>query len=113
MDILEAIDDISDPRMAGKVRHKLSTILFVALCGILSGCESWSDIQDYCRAKKDFLSKYICLDNGIPSGSTLRRVFILLNPDNVEHLLRTHASKIVHHNKPSDQIRCRWQGFTR
>ena len=47
MKILTLIDDISDPRMIGKVRHPLRTILFVALCGVLCGCESWDDIRDY------------------------------------------------------------------
>ncbi len=40
MKILEMINDISDPRMEGKVQHKLSDIIFVALCGVLCSCES-------------------------------------------------------------------------
>jgi len=39
--------------MEGKIRHNLSVIIFGALCGILSGCESWNDIKDYCKVKKD------------------------------------------------------------
>ena len=64
----------------------LSTIIFVALWGILSGCDDWKDIRNYCRIKKNWLSQYICLKNGIPSSDTFRRVFTLLNPDNIEHL---------------------------
>lgn len=104
MKILELIDEISDPRMEGKVQHKLSTIIFVALCGILCGCESWTDIRDYCGIKREWLSRYISLANGIPSGDTFRRVFTLLNPASVEYLLRTHAAEIVAQNNPSDQI---------
>jgi len=104
MKILEIIDEISDPRMEGKVQHKLSTIIFVALCGILCGCESWSDIRDYCRIKREWLSRYVSLENGIPSSDTFRRVFTLLNPTNVEYLLRAHAAEIVAQHKPSDQI---------
>ena len=81
--------------MIGKVQHNLSTIIFVALCGILSGCEDWKDISDYCRIKKDWLSQYICLKNGVPSSDTFRRVFTHLAPDNIENLLRTHAAEIV------------------
>lgn len=104
MKILKMIEDISDPRMEGKVQHKLSTIIFVALCGVLSGCESWSDIRDYCDIKKDWLSQYVSLVNGIPSSDTFRRVFTLLNPDSVEYLLRTHAAEIVGSKGVSDQI---------
>lgn len=104
MRVLDLIEDIADPRMEGKVRHNLSTIIFVALCGVLSGCESWSDIADYCIIKKDWLSKYVKLDNGIPSSYTFRRLFTLLDPNIMEELLRTHASDIVNDGKPSDQI---------
>ena len=54
MKVLAMIKEISDPRMEGKVHHPLSTIIFVALCGILCGCESWDDIRDYLRGKKRF-----------------------------------------------------------
>lgn len=104
MKLLSMIQEITDPRMEGKVHHPLSTIIFVALCGILCGCESWSDIKDYCRAKKDWLRQYVSLRNGIPSSDTFRRVFTLLDPDRVEYILRTHAADIVSKNKATDQI---------
>ncbi|PHR54197.1 MAG: hypothetical protein COA44_13790, partial [Arcobacter sp.] len=56
MQILTKIEEISDPRMLGKVQHNLSTIIFVALCGILSGCDDWNDIRDYCKVKRAWLS---------------------------------------------------------
>ncbi len=104
MNILELIEKIPDPRMEGKVKHKFTTIIFVALCGILSRCESWSEIEDYCEAKRDWLSKYVDLSKGIPSEWTFRRVFTLLDPDHIETLLRTNASNIVNKGKESDQI---------
>lgn len=104
MRVLEIITELSDPRMEGKVHHPLSTIIFVALCGILCGCESWSDIRDYCRIKREWLARYISLANGIPSSYTFRRVFTLLDPVNIEYLLRTHAAEIVAQKNPSGQI---------
>jgi len=90
--------------MEGKVQHNLSAIIFGTLCGILSGCESWNDIRDYCSTKQSWLSRFVSFPNGIPSGDTFRRVFTLLNPDSIESLLRTHASELVANSVPSDQI---------
>ena len=104
MKVLSMIKEISDPRMEGKVCHPLSTIIFVALCGILCGCESWSDIKDYCRVKRDWLKQYVSLKNGIPSSDTFRRVFTLLDPDRVEYILRSHAAELVSKGKATDQI---------
>lgn len=53
MNILKLISEIPDPRMEGKAVHKFRTIIFVALCRVLSNCESWSDIEDYCRIKRN------------------------------------------------------------
>jgi len=105
MKILQEIGNIADPRMEGKVLHKLSSIIFVSLCGVLCGCESWGDIKDYCETKIDWLSRYVKFPNGVPSEYTFRRVFTLLNPENVESLLRTHASEVIaQQGKKSGQI---------
>ncbi len=104
MIILELIGDLKDPRMSGKVKHNFGSIIFVTLCGILSGCESWSDIHDYCCVKRDWLQQYVDLSRGIPSEWTFRRIFTLLDPSLLEHLLRSHASQTVLQGKKSDQI---------
>lgn len=102
--ILKLIEDVKDPRMSGKIKHNFGSIIFVTLCGILSGCESWGDIHDYCSVKRDWLQRYVDLSSGIPSEWTFRRIFTLLDPSFLEHLLRTHASEAVLQGKKSDQI---------
>lgn len=95
MNILEELHQLPDPRMAGKVKHKLGTVCFVALCGVLSGCESWGDIEEYCEIKREWLSQYVDLSNGIPSEWTFRRVFTLLHPDYMAEFLQGHAAHLV------------------
>ena len=105
MSILENIRKILDPRDLCKVQHSLSTIIFWSLCGVLGGCDNWNEIRDYCKVKKDWLSQHVSFKNGVPSSDTFRRVFSLLDPDNIENLLRTHAAEIVDNNKnDNDQI---------
>lgn len=104
MNIIDLIDEMPDPRMEGKIKHNFGTIIFVTLCGVLSGCESWGDICHYCDTKRKWLEKHINLDNGVPSAWTFRRVFTLLEPSFLEMLLRSYAASIVNKNKASDQI---------
>lgn len=104
MSILSLIEELPDPRMAKKVKHNFASIIFVTLCGILSDCESWGDIEDYCETKLEWLNNYVEFPNGVPSEWTFRRVFTLLDPSHLEILLRTHAASIVTGNKNSDQI---------
>jgi predicted transposase YbfD/YdcC len=95
MNILEELHQLPDPRMAGKVKHKLGTVCFVALCAVLSGCESWGDIEEYCEIKREWLSQYVDLFHGIPSEWTFRRVFTLLHPDYMAEFLQRHAAHLV------------------
>ena len=104
MQILKLIRDIKDPRIDGKIRHDFGMIIFIALCAVLSGCESWSDIEEYGKIKKNWLAKYVDLSNGIPSEWTFRRIFTLIDPEYIENLLRTHAQAIVCAKGESKQI---------
>ena len=103
MNLIERLDKIKDPREEWKVDHKLSAIIFVTLCAILCGAESWLDIEDYCIIKIEMLRKFVNLDNGAPSQYTFRRLFTLLDPLKIEVLLREHASGIVN-EKLQDNI---------
>ena len=112
MKILDIIEEIPDPRTQCKIKYNLKTILFTSLCAILSGCENWEDIKSYCKVKKARLSKYVSFENGIPSEDTFRRIFVLLDSNNIEYLLRTHASEIVNkgnhgqHRSESSHSKC-------
>jgi predicted transposase YbfD/YdcC len=104
MKIIEFIKKLKDPRLESKVKHNFGSIIFVTLCGILSGCESWIDIEAYCEGRRNWLGQYVDLSNGTPSGNTFRRIFILLAPECIEQLLRTHAASIISKGTQSDQI---------
>lgn len=69
-ELIDFIDEMPDPRMEGKVQYSLSTVVFITLCGILSGCESWIDIKNYGVMKESWLKKFVDLSNGIPSAWT-------------------------------------------
>jgi len=68
-----------DPRVVGRCDHLLVEIIMVAICGVLSGAESWSEIEEFGEAKKAWLRQYLELPAGIPSHDTFGRVFRLLD----------------------------------
>ena len=103
MKILEKIAQIKDPRMQGKIQYSLESILFATLCAVISGAQSFEDIKDYWAAKKSWLDHYAPTDS-IPSSDTIRRVFTLLEPSCLEHLLISHAREVVSKGKVCDQI---------
>lgn len=71
---------INDPRIDRHKAHPLTNILMIAICSVLSGAETFVDMEDFGNAKKDWLSSFLDLSGGIPSHDTFGRVFSLLNP---------------------------------
>jgi predicted transposase YbfD/YdcC len=77
----ECFADLPDPRREHLRRHLLWDIIAMTICGVVSGADSWVDIEDYANCKRDFLESFLDLPNGIPSHDTLGRVFALIDPE--------------------------------
>jgi predicted transposase YbfD/YdcC len=72
--------DLPDPRVERTKHHALIDILVIAVCAVISGADSWVDIEAYGKAKEAWLRGFLALPNGIPSHDTFGRVFGLLDP---------------------------------
>ncbi|CSU08585.1 receptor [Shigella sonnei] len=62
--LMEHISIIPDYRQAWKVEHKLSDILLLTICAVISGAEGWEDIEDFGETHLDFLKQYGDFENG-------------------------------------------------
>lgn len=49
---------IKDCRQKGKVNHKLSGIILLTICGVISGEDTREDISDLGDSRLDFLKVY-------------------------------------------------------
>lgn len=79
--ILDYFGAISDPRINRNKRHLLEDILFIGLCTLLSGGETFEDMEVFGREREEWLRRYLALPNGIPSHDTFGRVFSLIGPE--------------------------------
>lgn len=71
---------VEDPRIERTKRHKLLDIIIIAICGTICGAEGWVDIEEFGKAKEEWLKTILELPNGIPSHDTFGRVFARLDP---------------------------------
>src|SRR5262249_42954801 len=78
--ILDHFAELPDPRREQGRIHQLDEIVFMAICAILCGADSWEEIAAYARSKLDWLKTFLTLPGDVPSHDTFRRVFCLLDP---------------------------------
>jgi predicted transposase YbfD/YdcC len=77
---LDYFDDLEDPRVTRTKVYPLNEILFVVICAMICGADSWRDFVDFGETKFDYLKKFFPFKNGIPSKNTFARVMSAINP---------------------------------
>ena len=80
--LVHFLEKIEDPRRQASCTYKLVDVLFIAICAMLSGAETWEDMQLFAEEKADWLSQLLFLPNKkVPSHDTFYRVFSLICPE--------------------------------
>ncbi len=75
---------IDDPRRDLGQLHNLNDILVIGIISVISGAETWNNMEEYAHAKEDFLHSFLDLPNGIPSHDTFNRVFSSIDSQQFE-----------------------------
>lgn len=84
MSINKALEDclgsVEDPRTEKNLKHKFIDVMAIAILATISGADTWDDMEDWGNAKKEWLSTFLELPNGIPSHDTFNRIFSMIDP---------------------------------
>lgn len=76
---IDFFKQVPDHRIARKKLYPAEELLLLTFCGMISGCDSWEDLELYGEIKLDELKRYLPYKNGYPSDDTLRRFFRALD----------------------------------
>jgi len=88
-------ENILEHRQVGKISHSLGNIIFITVCAVISGAEHWDEIEDFGKAKIEWLKKYLDLSNGIPSHDTFSRFFQILKPEEFQKAFLIWVNDII------------------
>lgn len=103
-EVLELLSSIDDPRDQKKILYPLPTLLFISICAIFCGAESWDDIVTFAESRQKWLLNYVELNQGIPCYSTFRRVFTMISPSVWSTLIEGTLGLVVKERLPEDHI---------
>jgi predicted transposase YbfD/YdcC len=80
-------DDLQDPRVERTRKHPLINIVFMTVCGVLSGANSIAGIHEFAIDRRAWFARYLDLSSDIPSEDTFGRVLARLDPAAFEKCL--------------------------
>lgn len=93
--LLRIFRDIPDPRVIGKVSHKLHDIMVITVCAVICGLEHWTQIEDFAKANEQWFRSFLDLPNGVPSHDTFGKVFAFIDPDEFERRIQEWIHALV------------------
>ncbi len=70
---------LTEPRESNK-RHKLIDVITIALCAVICGADTWEDMEEFGRTKREWFAQFLELPHGIPAHDTFARIFAAMNP---------------------------------
>jgi predicted transposase YbfD/YdcC len=86
---------VPDPRIEGRCLHKLSDILFISFCTMLSNGEDFEDMVEFGKQRQDWLEEILELPNGIPSHDTFNRIFQMIDNQSLGEILAEDAQSLI------------------
>jgi predicted transposase YbfD/YdcC len=78
---------LTDPRVERTRKHPLINVAFIAVCGVLSGADSFAAIHEFGCDRRAWFARHLDLANGIPSEDTFARVLARLDPGEFQKAL--------------------------
>ena len=75
--------------------HALCDIFTIAVLASICGKDSWEAMAQFGHEKKDWLSTFLTLPNGIPNEKTFQKVFSLFDPNQFDTWFQAWVDSLV------------------
>jgi predicted transposase YbfD/YdcC len=91
---IETFGQIEDPRIERTKKHLLIDIVALTLFAIMSGAQTFDEIELFGKLHEKWLKQYLQLPNGIPSHDTINRLLSTLDPQVLQTAFVDWISKV-------------------
>ncbi|WP_300461027.1 ISAs1 family transposase [Desulfobacula sp.] len=96
--ITSFFEKIEDQRRHNKL-HKLIDIIIIAICGVVAGADTYEQIENFGKKRKNWLSTFLELPHGIPSHDTFGRIFERMNPNEFQNSFKRWIESVTERTK--------------
>lgn len=91
----DSLEKLTDHRMKGKIKHRLSDCLIIIVLAVLSGCNIFREFIAFAKRYETKLKKLLSLKNGVPFHDTLERIIHRVRHSELERLLVKMVMKLI------------------
>ncbi|MGU5546824.1 ISAs1 family transposase [Aeromonas veronii] len=102
--LLDYLESIPDPRNQAKCSHILSEVVFMAICAMMCGFDTWSEITLFAQEREPWFRRWLSLPGGIPSHDTFNRIFATLPPASLKSIFQAWIGDIMGDDKLVGQL---------
>lgn len=100
----ETLKKVTDKRQKGKISYKIWDIICYVVVASFSSVYDFEEIHDFIIMKQDFFKHYLKMTGGIPHAITIKRVFSIIDPKELEEILTDFFFEITHINTTEKDI---------
>lgn len=95
MSIIKLVKQIPDPRVTGRIVHKMENIIYITIAAVIAGAQSWNEVEAFGKSKFSFFKERLHNLESIPSHDTFNRFFSIFDPKGFEEIFRNWVREIL------------------
>ena len=88
-------ETVPDPRRHNRL-HKLIDIIVISICAVVSGADTYEQIENFGKKRKTWLAGFLALPYGIPSHDTIGRLFERIDPGEFQNSFKLWIAAVTH-----------------
>ena len=95
LSLMEILEGIDDTRRSRSVMYPLHEVLIIMLLAVICGATSYAKVEMFGHSKKEWLSRFLKLENGIPDACTFRNVIKEIDTKKLHELFCEWMKSVV------------------
>ena len=84
--IVQLCEGVSDARCSGMISYPLSEILVICFLAVLANADTWVEIENFGKAKEEWLKTFLPLRHGVASHDTFQRVLGMIEREELQKI---------------------------
>lgn len=91
----EVIEGIEEPRRQRSIIYPLDEVLIIMLLAVIYGATSYAKVEMFGKSKKEWLGKFLKLENGVPDADTFRKVMMKIDSSQLHKVFNEWVKSTV------------------